>query len=116
MLKTYLTKILTLLQHYYVFIGGLVTSFIAPVAGIIFTAILLGIVDFLIRLTAVYKKEGLDSIKSSRMKDTIEKLILYALLILVMHVIDIVFLQEIRTNLLDHIVNNRIFCNCCQRN
>ncbi len=107
MFKTYFIKLLALLKNTYIIIGGLVTSFLAPVAGIIFTAILLGIVDFIIRLTAVYKKEGLEEIKSAKMYSTIQKLVMYALLILVMHVMDIVFLQDIRINLLDHIMSKQ---------
>ena len=85
--------------------GGLAVSFFAPVAGIILTAILLGIVDFIIKVSAVYKKEGLGSITSSKMRDTIQKLILYAVLIILMHIIDIVFLQELKINLFNHILN-----------
>ena len=105
MLKTYAIKLLFLLKNTYIFISGLVVSFFTPVAAIILTAILLGIVDLIIRLTAVYKKEGLGAIQSAKIYSTIQKLIMYSMLIIMMHIIDIIFLQEMRINLLDHIVN-----------
>jgi len=105
MLETYSLKLLSLLKDSYVFIGGLIVSFFTPIAAIIFTAISLGIVDLIIRLTAVYKKEGLEAIQSAKIYATVQKLIMYSLLIIMMHIIDIIFLQELRVNLLDHIVN-----------
>lgn len=105
MLQTYFFKLLLLLKNSYILIGGLIVSFFTPVAAIILTSISLGIVDLIIRLTAVYKKDGLGAIQSAKIYTTIQKLVMYSLLIIMMHIIDLIFLQEMRINLLDHIVN-----------
>lgn len=77
--------------------------FVAPIAEIIFAAILFALLDFITALVAAYKKRI--PITSEKMGHTFPKIILYSLTIIFTHYLDTFLVQQIKIGFIDHILN-----------
>lgn len=105
MLKDYISKLLNQLHNPIITFLTSISMFFAPVSGIVLSAIMLAIVDFLIRVVGVIKNEGYGSVKSNKISSTLEKCLLYFTLIIAAHILDLVFVQRISADFLIHIVS-----------
>jgi len=79
--------------------------FLAPIAELIFAAILFAFLDFITAIAAAYKRNI--PVTSEKMGDTFPKIILYSLSIIFVHYLDVFLVQQVKFGFLDHIF--RIF-------
>ena len=79
-------------------------SFIVPLHPLIGVATLVAFLDYFVKLYCIVRTEGIVGIKSNRMKDTMMKIVLYAMFIFVVYTVDVLF---IKTFLLD--ISNLLF-------
>lgn len=94
MIKKYFMQLLSVLKDPMVSFLGAVSTFLAPIAGIVLSALVLAVVDLVVKLGAVHRTEGFQSITSSKMKTTLDKMMLYAVLIITCHMLDVLFLDK----------------------
>lgn len=76
--------------------------FLAPIAEIIFAAILFAFLDFFTALIAAYRRNI--PITSEKMGDTFPKIILYSFAIIFVHYLDTFLIQQLKVGFLDHIL------------
>lgn len=76
--------------------------FLAPIAELIFAAILFSFLDFITALAAAHKKNV--PITSEKMGNTFPKIILYSLTIIFVHYLDEFLVHKVKIGFLDHLL------------
>lgn len=76
--------------------------FLAPIAELIFAAILFAFLDFLTAIVAAYKQNV--PVTSERMGNTFPKIILYSLTIIFVHYLDTFLIHQVKIGFIDHIL------------
>ena len=68
-------------------------SFLIPLQPLVTVTFLTALLDWWVKLYCIYKSEGIESVKSNRMKDTFYKILLYFAFLFVVHTIDVLFIK-----------------------
>lgn len=76
--------------------------FLAPIAELIFAAILFALLDFITAIAAAYKRNV--PVTSEKMGNTFPKIILYSLTIIFVHYLDVFLIHQVRIGFIDHIL------------
>lgn len=99
LLKKYLIdlffKIFIYFKNTYVIVSTLIISFFCPIQKLIFLCIVLAILDLFVKLYVVYNTKGYDEIKSSKISNTLFKIVFYSVSMIVVHGIDLWFVKDI---------------------
>lgn len=92
-MQQYIFKLLIALKNWLFTICAGIASFIVPLHPLIGVATLVAFLDYFVKLYCIVRTEGMAGIKSNRLKDTMYKIILYALFIFVVYTVDVMFIK-----------------------
>jgi hypothetical protein len=91
---TYLTKVLAGCKDLIIAFLSVVANFLVPIQGLIFLAIFLSLLDFLVKLYLVYRKDGRKAITSKKMEDTGFKMLFYSALLVMLKLVQDLFFKD----------------------
>jgi len=100
-MRTYLLKMLAGTKNLVITLCSIFASFIAPIQGLIFLAVMLCLADFLVKLYVVAKKEGFKAIESRKMGDTGLKMAFYCGLLVILQLTHNLFFLDFGRNILN---------------
>ncbi len=92
--KSYLFKILLSLKNSLTLCLSIIGGFLLPLAPFVAVVILMTVLDLMLKVYVVYKKQGLAGIESKRMRDTMFKIIVYTVTLFCVYAIDILFVKD----------------------
>lgn len=91
---TYLTKVLAGCKDLIIAFLSVIANFLVPIQGLIFLAIFLSLLDFLVKLYLVYRKDGRKAITSKKMEDTGFKMLFYSALLVILKLVQDLFFKD----------------------
>lgn len=91
---TYLTKVLAGCKNLVIAFFSVIANFLFPIQGLIFLAIALSLLDFLVKLYLVYRKDGRKAITSKKMEDTGFKILFYSALLIMLKLVQDLFFRD----------------------
>ena len=90
-----LVKIGLLSKNWFFALVASFASFLIPLQPLVGVATLMAFLDYFVKLYCIIRVEGYAGIKSNRLKDTMYKIILYAIFLFVVYTIDVFFVKTI---------------------
>jgi multisubunit Na+/H+ antiporter MnhC subunit len=94
MIYNYLAKVLTGMKSLGIAFFSVIANFLFPIQGLIFLAITLCLMDFLIKIYLVYRKDGRKAITSKKMEDTGFKMLFYSTLLIMLKLVQDLFFKD----------------------
>jgi hypothetical protein len=94
MIYNYLAKVLAGFKSLVIAFFSVLANFLFPIQGLIFLAITLCLMDFLIKIYLVYRKYGRKAITSKRMEDTGFKMLFYSALLIMLKLVQDLFFKD----------------------
>jgi hypothetical protein len=94
MIQTYLAKVFAGCKSLVVAFFSVIANFLVPIQGLIFLAITLCLMDFLIKIYLVYRKDGRKAITSKKMEDTGFKMLFYSALLIMLKLVQDLFFRD----------------------
>jgi len=94
MIYNYLTKVFAGCKDLVVAFFSVIANFLVPIQGLIFLAITLSLLDFLVKLYLVYRKDGRKAITSKKMEDTGFKMLFYSALLVMLKLVQDLFFKD----------------------
>lgn len=92
-MQSYLIKLLLSAKNWLLTVLAGFASFLIPLSPLVGVAMLMAFLDYVVKIYCILRKDGWDGVKSNRMKDTIEKIILYAVFLFVVYTVDMMFIK-----------------------
>lgn len=102
-MSQYLYKILFASKNWLFTIFASFASFLIPIQPLIIVTSLIALLDWWVKLYCIYKSQGIDSIKSNRMKDTFYKILLYFAVLFVFHTIDFLYVKPVLVDIINYL-------------
>ena len=93
-MMTYLTKVLAGCKNLVIAFFSVIANFLIPIQGLIFLAIMLSLLDFLVKLYLVCRKDGRKAITSKKMEDTGFKMLFYSALLVMLKLVQDLFFKD----------------------
>lgn len=91
---TYLTKVFAGTKNLVIAFFSIIANFLVPIQGLIFLAIMLSLLDFLVKIYLVYRKDGRKAITSKKMEDTGFKMLFYSALLVMLKMVQDLFFKD----------------------
>lgn len=92
-MKSYIIKLLLATKNWLFTIASGFASFLIPLQPLIIVATLMALLDYMVKVYCILRTDGWDGVKSNRMKDTMQKIVLYAMFLFVIYTVDMLFVK-----------------------
>jgi len=92
-MQSYIYKILLAFKNWLFTIFAGFASYLVPLQPLIVVATLMAFLDYMVKLYCILRTQGWDGVKSNRMKDTMQKIVLYAIFLFVVYTVDMLFIK-----------------------
>jgi len=94
-MKSYIIKLLFASKNWIFTVLAGFASFLVPLSPLIGVATLMAFLDYLVKVYCILRTQGWDGVKSNRMKDTMQKVVLYAAFLFVIYMVDMIFIKTV---------------------
>lgn len=94
-MNSYLLKVLLIVKNWFFTICAGLASFIIPLHPLIGVTTLVALLDWFVKIYCILKVEGWSGVKSRKMQDTMQKIVLYALFLFVVYTVDVMFIKTV---------------------